>query len=122
VPSVQLARAGDLGLLRHRLRRASRAHPDPDAGRLEGPPAAQGLSARRHPGRVPRREDPGSGRAEALLMTQTPHAAAGAGDAEAAEGRVYTVSGEDWDEVVSAAIQSEDFEAGERIVINMGPQ
>jgi NADH-quinone oxidoreductase subunit D len=55
-------------------------------------------------------------------MTQTPHAAAGAGDAEAAEGRVYTVSGEDWDEVVSAAIQSEDFEAGERIVINMGPQ
>ena len=33
-------------------------------------------------------------------MTQTPHAAAGAGDAEAAEGRVYTVSGEDWDEVV----------------------
>src|SRR6185369_17123189 len=72
----------------------------------------------------PQREDPGSGRAEELLMTQAqpPHAAAGAADAEAAEGRVYTVSGEDWDEVVSAAIQSEDFEAGERNVINMGPQ
>src|SRR5207245_5323174 len=35
---------------------------------------------------------------------------------------VYTVSGEDWDEIVSAAIQSEDFQSGERIVINMGPQ
>ena len=57
-----------------------------------------------------------------MTQAQTPHAAAGAADAEAAEGRVYTVSGEDWDEVVSAAIQSEDFEAGERIVINMGPQ
>ena len=56
------------------------ADPDPDAGRLEGPPAAQGLPARRHPGRVPRRQDPGAGRAEALLMTQAqpPHAAAGA--------------------------------------------
>jgi len=57
-----------------------------------------------------------------MTQAQTPRAAAGAGDAEAAEGRVYTVSGEDWDEVVSAALQSEDFEAGERIVINMGPQ
>src|ERR1700760_3674530 len=57
-----------------------------------------------------------------MTQAQPPHAAAGAADAEAAEGRVYTVSGEDWDEVVSAAIQSEDFEAGERIVINMGPQ
>ena len=36
-------------------------------------------------------------------MTQTPHAAAGATDAEAAEGQVYTVSGEDWDEIVAAA-------------------
>jgi NADH-quinone oxidoreductase subunit D len=54
----------------------------------------------------------------------TPHATAGASDAEAAgatEGRVYTVSGDDWDEIVAAA-QSEDFESGERIVINMGPQ
>jgi len=56
------------------------------------------------------------------MTSSTPHAAAGASDAEAAEGRVYTVSGEDWDEIVSAALQSEDFESGERIVINMGPQ
>ena len=57
-----------------------------------------------------------------MTQAQTPHAAAGAGDDEAAEGRVYTVSGEDWDEIVAAALQSEDFQAGERIVINMGPQ
>ena len=38
-----------------------------------------------------------------MTQAQTPHAAAGASDAEAAEGRVYTVSGEDWDEIVSAA-------------------
>jgi len=56
------------------------------------------------------------------MTSSTPHAAAGGSDAEAAEGRVYTVSGEDWDEIVSAALQSEDFESGERIVINMGPQ
>src|SRR5215471_746087 len=122
VPGGQLARAGDLGFLRHHLRRASRADPDPDAGRLEGPPAAQGLPARRHPGRVPRRQDPGAGRAEGLLMTQTPHAAAGATDAEAAEGHVYTVSGEDWDEIVAAANEARDFQSGERLVINMGPQ
>jgi NADH-quinone oxidoreductase subunit D len=54
-------------------------------------------------------------------MSSMPHAAAGASDAEAAEGRVYTVSGEDWDEIVSAA-QSDDFESGERMVVNMGPQ
>jgi NADH-quinone oxidoreductase subunit D len=52
-----------------------------------------------------------------------PQAPAGASDAdeEAAEGRVYTVSGEDWDEFV-AANEARDFESGERIVINMGPQ
>ncbi len=32
LPDVQLARAGDLGLLRDHLRRASGADPDPDAG------------------------------------------------------------------------------------------
>ena len=55
-------------------------------------------------------------------MTQTPHAATGATDAEAAEGRVYTVSGEDWDEIIAAANEARDFQAGERLVINMGPQ
>jgi len=57
-----------------------------------------------------------------MTAGQMPHAAAGASDAEAAEGRVYTVSGEDWDEIVAAANEARDFESGERIVINMGPQ
>jgi NADH-quinone oxidoreductase subunit D len=55
------------------------------------------------------------------MTSGMPHAAKGASDAEAAEGRVYTVGGEDWDEIVAAA-QSEDFESGERMVVNMGPQ
>jgi len=55
-------------------------------------------------------------------MSNVPHAPAGASDAEAAEGRVHTVSGEDWDELVAAANEARDFESGERIVINMGPQ
>jgi NADH-quinone oxidoreductase subunit D len=38
------------------------------------------------------------------------------------EGRVYNVAGEDWDEIVAAANEAGDFESGERIVINMGPQ
>src|ERR1700729_2608596 len=56
------------------------------------------------------------------MTNGTPHAAAGASDAEAAEGRVYTVSGEDWDELVAAANETTDFESGERIVVTMGPQ
>ena len=56
------------------------------------------------------------------MTSGMPHAAAGASDAEATEGRVYTVSGEDWDEIVAAANESTNFESGERIVINMGPQ
>jgi NADH-quinone oxidoreductase subunit D len=49
------------------------------------------------------------------------HATPGATDAEAdaTEGRVYNVSGGDWDEIVT-----EDSERGfnEQIVVNMGPQ
>jgi NADH-quinone oxidoreductase subunit D len=56
-----------------------------------------------------------------MSAPQTPTAPAGADD-DAAEGRVYTVSGEDWDEVVAAANEARDFEGGERLVINMGPQ
>ena len=58
------------------------------------------------------------------MTSSTPHAPAGASDAddEAAEGRVYTVSGEDWDEIIAAASESGDFQSGERIVVNMGPQ
>jgi NADH-quinone oxidoreductase subunit D len=41
---------------------------------------------------------------------------------DSAEGRVYHVSGEDWDEVVAAAL-SPDFQSrDERMVVNMGPQ
>ena len=47
LPHCRLAGARDLGLLRHRLRRPSRADPDHDAGRLGGPSPAQGLPARR---------------------------------------------------------------------------
>jgi NADH-quinone oxidoreductase subunit D len=54
----------------------------------------------------------------------TPHAPAGATDAdeEAAEGRVYTVSGEDWDEFIAKGDETEDFAHGQHLVLNMGPQ
>jgi NADH-quinone oxidoreductase subunit D len=42
-------------------------------------------------------------------------------DGEHDEGRVYYVSGEDWDEVVSAAA-ADDRTYDERMVVNMGPQ
>ncbi len=38
-----------------------------------------------------------------------------------AEGRVYTVGGQDWDEIVAAAEDS-DRAGEERLVVNMGPQ
>jgi NADH-quinone oxidoreductase subunit D len=37
---------------------------------------------------------------------------------ETTEGRVYTVTGGDWDEIVTAAARADD----ERIIVNMGPQ
>ena len=53
----------------------------------------------------------------------TPHATEQTEQAEAAgrettEGRVYTVTGGDWDEIVTAAARADD----ERIIVNMGPQ
>jgi len=48
---------------------------------------------------------------------------ASAQDAAEAEGRVYNVGGADWDELVAAAGEPSDDQAGEeRIVVNMGPQ
>ncbi len=38
------------------------------------------------------------------------------------EGRVYHVSGQDWDEVVAAADEAGDRPGEERLVVNMGPQ
>jgi NADH-quinone oxidoreductase subunit D len=50
----------------------------------------------------------------------------GAGDpydtGDADEGRVYYVSGEDWDEVVSAAATTREDHQEEHMVVNMGPQ
>jgi NADH-quinone oxidoreductase subunit D len=51
---------------------------------------------------------------------QAPGAATDA-DEEAAQGRVYTGSGEEWDEFVGGS-EGGDYEHGERIVLNMGPQ
>jgi len=39
-----------------------------------------------------------------------------------AEGRVYNVGGQDWDEVVAAADEVGDRPGEERLVVNMGPQ
>ncbi len=39
-----------------------------------------------------------------------------------AEGRVYNVGGQDWDEIVAAADEMADSPGEERLVINMGPQ
>src|SRR5262249_36375025 len=104
-----LARTGDLGLLRDHLRRASGAHPDRDARRLEGPPSAEGLPARWHPGRIPRRPHTTPRRPEGLPVTAE------------TEGRVYNVAGADCDEVVAAADEG-DRPGEERLVVNMGPQ
>jgi NADH-quinone oxidoreductase subunit D len=40
---------------------------------------------------------------------------------EAEEGRVYTVTGQDWDEIVAAA-DAGDTPGSERLIVNMGPQ
>jgi len=38
------------------------------------------------------------------------------------EGRVYTVGGQDWDEIVAAADEAREEGDGEHLVVNMGPQ
>jgi NADH-quinone oxidoreductase subunit D len=45
-----------------------------------------------------------------------------ADQADTAEGRVYNLSGQDWDEVVAAADEAAESGGDERIVVNMGPQ
>ncbi|MGZ6754801.1 MAG: NADH dehydrogenase subunit D, partial [Nocardioides sp.] len=44
-----------------------------------------------------------------------------AGSSETSEGRVFTVSGQDWDSIVDGIRAGQD-EADERVVVNMGPQ
>jgi NADH-quinone oxidoreductase subunit D len=47
---------------------------------------------------------------------------AGAGPDTGAEGRVYNVGGQDWDEIVRAARETGDGSDPEHLVVNMGPQ
>jgi NADH-quinone oxidoreductase subunit D len=54
-------------------------------------------------------------------MTTHVTGAAPEADSETAEGRVYNLAGQDWDEVVSAGDDA-DMSTDEQIVINMGPQ
>jgi NADH-quinone oxidoreductase subunit D len=54
-------------------------------------------------------------------MTTHVTGAATEADEEAAEGRVYNVAGQDWDEVVSTDDDA-DRTTDEQIVVNMGPQ
>jgi NADH-quinone oxidoreductase subunit D len=49
----------------------------------------------------------------------TPHVTGAASDADAAEGRVYDVAGEDWDSVI---VGDEERSPAEQVVVNMGPQ
>ena len=82
------------------------ADPDRDARRLAGSPAAQGLPAGRHPGRVQgrrrsRRRTSGGRTADDRLRQHVPTAAdddAYAASRETTEGTVYTVTGQDWDD------------------------
>ncbi|MBY8878145.1 NADH-quinone oxidoreductase subunit D [Actinacidiphila acidipaludis] len=48
----------------------------------------------------------------------TPHAPAQAAERETTEGRVFTVTGGDWDELAETVGKADD----ERIIVNMGPQ
>jgi NADH-quinone oxidoreductase subunit D len=56
------------------------------------------------------------------MTTHADSPAAGAGPAQEAEGRVYSVGGQDWDEVVAAADGTRDQSGRERLIVNMGPQ
>ena len=117
LPDGRLARARDVGHVRDRLRRPPGAHPHPHARRLGRAPAAQGLPARRGARGVPRRHDSSSGHPKGVPMSTTYNAADPyAGSRETTEGRVYTVTGGDWDLTFADATDEE------RLVVNMGPQ
>jgi NADH-quinone oxidoreductase subunit D len=42
--------------------------------------------------------------------------------ADTAEGRVYNVGGQDWDEIIAAVDEAADSGREERLIVNMGPQ
>ena len=56
-----------------------------------------------------------------MTSNSAPQRAGGLDDGTA-EGRVYTVSGQDWDQLVAAADQAADTPGTGHMVINMGPQ
>jgi NADH-quinone oxidoreductase subunit D len=58
----------------------------------------------------------------AQAENQPPSAGPTGADTDYDEGRVYHVSGEDWEDVVAAAAGSRDRPGDERMVVNMGPQ
>ena len=60
---------------------------------------------------------PAARRAEVLQLMSTTEDIY-AGSTETTEGKVFTVSGQDWDQIVSGLAE----EAEERVVVNMGPQ
>jgi hypothetical protein len=68
LPRDDLARARDLGHVRDHLRRPPGPDADPHARRLAGPPAAQGLPARWHPGRIQGRDRAPGRRAEGVQL------------------------------------------------------
>ena len=118
-PGARLARAGDLRLLRHHLRRAPGAGPDRDARRLAGAPPAQGLPARRDPGRVQGRADPAARPAEGLqlMSRRRPRTRARPSRSRAAPPS-SSATGGDWSTIAEEAARLGE----ERIVVNMGPQ
>ena len=53
-------------------------------------------------------------------MTTTDDIFAGAN--ETSEGRVFTVTGQDWDQIAQGIAGRDWWSADERVVVNMGPQ
>ena len=109
LPDQRLARARDLGLLRDRLRRPPGADPDRDARRLAGPPAAQGLPARRHPGRVQgrhRSRPPDKRRSYSMTTDRHRCARAHVDDAETEGTPSSAPSGGDWADIAEEAARA----------------
>ena len=87
-----------------------------------GPPAAQGLPAGRHPGRVQGRHHPTARHAEVLQLMTDDHRRSDPVRHHRAptppQGRVFTVTGQDWD----SSSPGSPTRATTSVVVNMGPQ
>ena len=116
LPDHRLARARDLRLLRHHLRRPSRADPHRNARRLGRAPAAQGLPVGRHPvssTTAPRSRRPTSGGPTTDEHTDNP-AESGRHRHRGHRRRPGLGPGR--------RCRRARPQPGERIVVNMGPQ